>query len=826
MGGAQSPGGSGSGSASASADPHRRGRILRRYFLIFVTLIGGSLVISVLMEMGFRYQETRQNLEIVHRQMAELAALQIRNYIEDVAQSVRQAAQPRRLANGKLGDDYVAELRNLVKNVPAIRDVVAIGLDGREQLRLSRIGPSLPDAHADHASDPAFVAAKTGQAYFGPVIFPPDSFEPRIVIAAPIEPFVGEVIGVLSAQVNVRYVWDVVQEIRVGDTGYAYVVSATGALVAHPDLHLVLQHRDLSSHPQVADLRNPNGQTSGTGIYKNLSGQRVLVAHVSIPNVGWTVMVERPLAEAYQPLLISLARTGGILLIVCGMAVAAAVLLGRRVVGPIEVLRRGAARLEAGELDTRLALKSGDEFEELAEDFNRMAGRLQNAYAGLEQKVAERTRELAQSLDEVQGLGDTIRAVSASLDLQKVLETIVVHATELSRSDGGLIYELDEAAQVFRFRAGHLLQPEFIARLRDAPPTFRDSIMGRAAVSGKPEQILDVAADASYALKDLAMTAGYRSLLAVPTSQGGRLIGGIVVGRKSVGGYAEREIDLLRTFANGSTIAIENARLFHEVERKNAALQLASQHKSEFLANMSHELRTPMNAILGFTALLLDGIYGPLEEKVRKPIDQINRNGKSLLLLINDVLDLSKIEAGRMDLDLGEYSAAETLVAVTDTARPLAEGKGLALHTAIEGKIGPCYGDGKRMFQVLLNIVGNAVKFTREGRVEVKAAAENGHVHYTVKDTGIGIPPEQLDKIFDEFGQGGTIVTKEFGGTGLGLAIAKRFVTLHRGRIWAESTPAVGSTFHVLVPRQVKETQVKEAQLKEAQVAEAGAPQP
>jgi signal transduction histidine kinase len=811
MGGVDSASDSNSTSASASADTHRRGRIVRRYFLIFATLIGGSLIISVLMEMGFRYQETRQSLEIVHRQMAELAALRIRNYIEEVAQAVRLAAQPRKLTDGRLGDDYIAELRNLLKNVPAIRDVVALSLDGREELRLSRIGPSLPDTRADHASDPAFVAAKSGQTYFGPVIFPPDSFEPRIVIAAPIEPFRGEVIGVLSAEVNVRYVWDVVQEIHVGDTGYAYVVSATGALVAHPELHLVLQRLDMSNHPQVASLRAPESRAGGTGIYKNLKGQRVLVAHVGIPNVGWTVMVERPLAEAYQPLLVSLARTGGILLIVCGMAVGAALLLGRRVVGPIEVLRRGAARLEAGELDARLALKSGDEFEELAEDFNRMAGRLQNAHAGLEQKVAERTQALKQSLDEVQGLGDTIRAVSASLDLQKVLETIVVHATELSRSDGGLIYEFDEAAQVFRFRTGHLLRPEFIAKLRDAPPTFRDSLMGRAAATGAPEQVLDVEADAFYALKDLTMSEGYRSLLAVPTSQGDRLIGGIVVGRKAVGGYAEREIDLLRTFANGSTIAIENARLFHEVERKNAALQLASQHKSEFLANMSHELRTPMNAILGFTALLLDGIYGSLDERVRKPVDQINRNGKSLLLLINDVLDLSKIEAGRMDLDLAEYSAAETLVAVTDTARPLAEGKGLALSAAIEGKIGPCYGDGKRMFQVLLNLVGNAVKFTREGRVEVKAAAENGHVHYTVRDTGIGIPPEQLDKIFDEFGQGGSTVAKEFGGTGLGLAIAKRFVTLHRGRIWAESTPQVGSTFHVVVPRQVNE---------------AGAPQP
>jgi len=804
MGGEQNYRNANSSGSSASADTGRRGRIVRRYFLIFATLVGGSLVISVLLEMGFRYQETRQNLEIVHRQMAELAALRIRNYIEEVAQAVRLAAQPRNLISGHVTDDYVSELRSLLKNVPAIRDVVALGLDGREQLRLSRIGPSLPDARADHASDPAFVAAKSGQTYFGPVIFPPDSFEPRIVIAAPIEPFRGEVIGVLSAEVNVRYVWDVVQEIKVGETGYAYVVSGTGALVAHPDLHLVLQHLDLSDLPQVAGLRDPGDDGAGAaGVYKNLAGQRVLVSHVRIPNVGWTVMVERPLTEAYRPLLASLARTGGILLVVCIMAVGAAVLLGRRVVGPIEVLRHGAARLEAGDLDARLELSTGDEFEELAEDFNRMAGRLQDAHAGLEQKVAERTQALKQSLDEVQGLGDTIRAVSASLDLQKVLQTIVVHATELSRSDGGLIYEFDEPAQVFRFRAGHLLRPEFVAKLDKTPPTFRNSIMGRAAISGQPEQVVDVGADASYVLKGVVMAEGYQSLLAIPTSQGGRLIGGIVVARNAVGGFSDREIDLLRTFANGSTIAIENARLFLEVERKNAALERASRHKSEFLANMSHELRTPMNAIIGFTDLLLDGIYGNLDERVRKPVDQIHRNGKNLLRLINDVLDLSKIEAGRMELDLGEYSAVETVEAVMVTARPLAELKGLELHACVEGKIGPCYGDGKRMFQVLLNLVGNAVKFTRQGRVEVRAAAENGHVHYTVRDTGIGIPPEQLDSIFDEFGQGGTTVTKEFGGTGLGLSIAKRFVTLHRGRIWAESKPQAGSAFHVVVPRKL-----------------------
>src|SRR5262249_29583649 len=164
------------------------------------------------------------------------------------------------------------------------------------------------------------VAARAGRTYFGPVIFPPDSFEPRIIIAVPIEPFRGEVIGVLAAEVNVRYVWDVVQDIKVGETGYAYIVSDTGTLVAHPDLHLVLQRKDRSDLPQVAALRTGDG-AAGTDVYRNLNGQRVLTAHVPIAEVGWTVLVERPLTEAYAPLLVSMERTGGILLVVCMMAV-------------------------------------------------------------------------------------------------------------------------------------------------------------------------------------------------------------------------------------------------------------------------------------------------------------------------------------------------------------------------------------------------------------------------------------------------------------------------------------------------------------------------
>ncbi|HEY4405231.1 MAG TPA: cache domain-containing protein [Xanthobacteraceae bacterium] len=410
----------------ATSGTGRRGGLVRRYFLVCATLVGGSLVAGILVEMGFRFQEARQNVEVVHRQMAELAALRIRNYIEDVARAVNLAAHPRNLTRGRPGDDYNTDLRELLKNVPAIRNVIALDPDGHETLRQSRIGRSVPNAGADHSSTEYFTEARSGKVYFGPVIFPADSFEPRIVIAAPIEPFVGEVVGVLAAEVNVRYVWDIVQEIQVGESGYAYVVDGAGSLVAHPDLHLVLQRKNLSDHPQVAALRNPAVGDGTTGVFRNLASQLVLVSHVRIPNVGWTVFVERPLTEVYAPLLASLARTGGILLLVCLMTVGAAVLLGRRVVGPIEVLRRGAARLEAGELDARLELKTGDEFEELAEDFNRMSHRLQDSHATLERKVEERTQQL-----ELANQAKSRFLAAASHDLRQPLHALGLFVAQL-----------------------------------------------------------------------------------------------------------------------------------------------------------------------------------------------------------------------------------------------------------------------------------------------------------------------------------------------------------------------------------------------------------
>ena len=259
-------------------------------------------------------------------------------------------------------------------------------------------------------------------------------------------------------------------------------------------------------------------------------------------------------------------------------------------------------------------------------------------------------------------------------------------------------------------------------------------------------------------------------------------------------------IELLQTFAAQSVLAIQNARLFDEIEDKSRQLAEASQHKSQFLANMSHELRTPLNAILGYTELILDDVYGETPAKMRQVLDRIQRNGKHLLGLINDVLDLSKIEAGQLTLALADYSMQDVVAGVHSAVESLAKEKHIALKVELQPDLPRAHGDERKLTQVLLNLVGNAIKFTDEGEVAIKAAAANGSITVSVRDSGPGITEADQAKIFQEFQQADSAVTREKGGTGLGLTISKRIVELHGGRIWVESTPGQGSTFSFTLP--------------------------
>jgi signal transduction histidine kinase len=305
------------------------------------------------------------------------------------------------------------------------------------------------------------------------------------------------------------------------------------------------------------------------------------------------------------------------------------------------------------------------------------------------------------------------------------------------------------------------------------------------------------------------MRAGLRARLVVPLVGLNSAIGALVIRRKQPGNFPKDIVQLLQTFAAHSVLAIQNARLFREIEAKGRELAEASKHKSQFLANMSHELRTPLNAILGYTELILDSIYGEMPEKARAVLERLQANGKHLLGLINDVLDLSKIEAGQLTLSLDDYSLSDVVHGVVSAVEPLAAEKRLAFKTEVAPNMPTGHGDGRRLSQVLLNLVGNAIKFTDKGEVAIRAEAANGAFTVAVCDTGPGIAPPDQAKIFEEFQQADSSITRKKGGTGLGLSIAKRIIEMHGGRIWVESEPGKGSSFYFTVPVRVEAQSVQ-----------------
>jgi signal transduction histidine kinase len=347
------------------------------------------------------------------------------------------------------------------------------------------------------------------------------------------------------------------------------------------------------------------------------------------------------------------------------------------------------------------------------------------------------------------------------------------------------------------------MSEELIAAIATRQADLGDTTVGQAAERREPIQVADLTQKPPSELRDLVLEAGFRALLVVPLLRPDHIFGALVVRRRQPGEFPKPTVDLLQTFAAQSVLAIQNARLFCEIEEKSRQLEVASQHKSQFLANMSHELRTPLNAILGFTELMVDNVYGEVPAQMRDALDRVQSNGRHLLGLINDVLDLSKIEAGQITLALTDYSLDDIVHNVITSVESLATEKRLGLKLDIMPDLPVGCGDERRIAQVLLNLVGNAIKFTDSGEVAISARAANGSFNIAVRDTGPGIAPSEQVRIFEEFHQADNSATKTKGGTGLGLAIAKRIIEMHGGRISVESSPGAGSTFSVSLPVRV-----------------------
>jgi len=617
--------------------------LFRKYVIVFVALVSVTLVASGAVQSYFAYQEKRDAIIDLQAAKAALAALEISQFVGETERQITSAVPLPGLAASLTADDRRSDFNRLLRQADAITSVSYLDASGREQLKVSKLALSSLASGVDSSSDPAFVGTRAGASYFGPVFFRNES-EPYMIIAVPDRgggALPGKGQGVTVAEVKLKFLRDIVLDTQ-GEAS-SYVVDAAGRLIAHPNLSRVLQKTDLSALPLVQEAlvrRTGTGQSTGP------SGNDVLAAYQRIDPPGWTVFVNVRASEAFAPLNSLLVRTGLLLLGGLALAVAAGLFLARRMVAPIRVLQAGAASLGAGALDQRIEVRTGDELEGLAEEFNQMASRLRESYAGLERTVEERTRELSESLEQQTATSDILSVIAGSpTDLQPVLDAVAERAARLLDSQDALIWLID--GDEMRLRAKHGLLPGVALEMKQ--PLDGGVPGSRAVLEQAVINVPDLeAAAAEWPGMARIVGMGIRTIVAVPLVREGQSLGAIAVRRMEARPFSDRQIDLLKTFADQAVIAIENVRLFHEIEEKSQELEVASRHKSEFLANMSHELRTPLNAIIGFSEVLIARMFGDLGEKQEEYLRDILDSGQHLLSLINDILDLSKVEAGRM----------------------------------------------------------------------------------------------------------------------------------------------------------------------------------
>jgi len=408
--------------------------------------------------------------------------------------------------------------------------------------------------------------------------------------------------------------------------------------------------------------------------------------------------------------------------------------------------------------------------------------------------------QVSEALDQQTATSEILRVISGSpRDVQPVFETILANASRLCEATFAAVFLYD--GEALAIAAHQNASPQFIdyfTRTRLFPSL--DGPSRRAALQRRPVHVHDLLTDPTFKPLALHTTENARTVLSVPLLRGNQLIGVVTIWRREARPFTSEQVALLKTFADQAVIAIENVRLFKELEGANRELSAASQHKSEFLANMSHELRTPLNAIIGFSEVLTDRMFGELNEKQEEYLKDIYASGTHLLSLINDILDLSKIEAGRMELELTEFDLPTAIENALMLVRERAGRRSIALHTNIDNRLALIQADERKVRQVVLNLLSNAIKFTPEGgRIEVGAVPKDGFVEVSVTDTGIGIAPEDQEAVFEEFRQVGT-AEKKAEGTGLGLTLCRKFIELHGGRIWVKSEVDVGSTFTFMIP--------------------------